>query len=209
MLLGDACRSLSLTASLHVIALLIPLPHRTALAPFHTPQRQTAIKKDMEVVQDLGYSKIKELLRARGLTDAGDRAECLRRYLKLRERDLDAITSGSDLSYFGKELVGRVFSMVKNAAPKIVNYIRTQAPDDPLQAKKLAIAKMKGEALPPPDTDMIHAENADSFLLWDMNRLLTGTEAWGAWLLSGGRMFFNVVHTRSLPFRSCTCRDVV
>ena len=75
-------------------------------------------------------------------------------------------------------MVGKVFSAVKNMAPKIVNFIRSQDPNDPSVAMKLALAKKKADEEPPPsaDVDMIHVENAEAFLLWDINRLLTGIQ---------------------------------
>ena len=77
-------------------------------------------------------------------------------------------------------MVGKVFSAVKNMAPKIVNFIKSQDPNDPNVVMKLAMSKKKpDEEVVPADVDMIHVENAEAFLLWDVNRLLTGTEAWG------------------------------
>ena len=36
-----------------------------------------------------------------GMSDAGDRSACQNRFTKLRERDLEAVTAGNDLSFFG------------------------------------------------------------------------------------------------------------
>ena len=65
-------------------------------------QKQTIINTDLKMARDLGFTKLKDMLRARGMSDAGDRAACQARFTKLRERDLEAVTSGNDLSFFGK-----------------------------------------------------------------------------------------------------------
>ena len=79
------------------------------------------------------------------------------------------------LTNVGKEMVGKVFSAVKNMAPKIINFIKSQDPNDPNVIMKQALAKKKVDEEPPPaDVDQIHVENAEAFLLWDINRLLTG-----------------------------------
>ena len=46
------------------------------------------------------------------------------RYIKLKERDIEAMNRGGEISKFGREIIGRIFRTVKGMAPKIVNHVR-------------------------------------------------------------------------------------
>jgi hypothetical protein len=127
--------------------------HKESVNPicFTKTRRQLLVETEADMVKLplLSLSDLKKQLTARGLSDSGDRAVLSNRYLRLRERDLKAVSKGGELSLFANEHIHKMFSKIK---------------------KSSAISTLVNQA---------RGDEGSSVILWEMNRLLMDTHAGG------------------------------